>query len=181
MQLRWYRMSAPFMELDRTVFFLSSPLPHMENFHNLFLWSGLKPKKFLVSVDAVVGLATTLADKHMAIVLQNYVLVRRLQRLKTPVTYMTGVNPLSLVWLVPPTDPIHPHHEFTLNPALDIFRSRFQQVNTPLHLLLKADSSLEGNVADDKADPSACHQFSHFWGTAGSMDHQQAFRQLDIL
>ena len=90
-------MSAPFMELDRTVFFLSSPLPHMEKFQKLFFWSGLKPKKFLVSVDAVVGLATTLADKHMATVLQNYVLVRRLQRLKTPVTYMTGMNPLSLV------------------------------------------------------------------------------------
>ena len=37
-------------------------------------------KKLIVSVDAVVGhelLATTLADKHMATVLPNCVLVRR--------------------------------------------------------------------------------------------------------
>ena len=41
----------------------------------------LATHKLLVSVDAVVGLellATTFADKHMATVLPNYVLVRRL-------------------------------------------------------------------------------------------------------
>ena len=31
-------------------------------------------------------------------------------------------------------------------------------MNTPLHVLLKADLSLEGDVAYDKADPSVCHQ-----------------------
>ena len=42
--------------------------------------------KLLVSVDAFVDLellATTLADKHIATVLQNFVLVRRWQRNKT--------------------------------------------------------------------------------------------------
>ena len=29
-------------------------------------------------------------------------------------------------------------------------------MNTPLHVLLKADPCLEGDVADDKADPSVC-------------------------
>ena len=33
-------------------------------------------------------------------------------------------------------------------------------MRTPLHVLCKAVPSLEGNVADDKADPSACHQLS---------------------
>ena len=56
--------------------------------------------KLLLSVDAVVGLeflATTLADKHMATVLPNCVLVRRSQRLESLFTYITGVKPLSLV------------------------------------------------------------------------------------
>ena len=48
---------------------------------------------------------------------------------------------------------------------------------------LKADPRLEGDVADSEADPSACRQlgqvsvFSVFLGTAGSMDHQNLFRQ----
>ena len=65
-------MSALFLELNRTVLFLSSPLaPHGEVAKDLPVVR-LATKKLLVSVDAVVGLellATTLADKHMAIVL----------------------------------------------------------------------------------------------------------------
>ena len=59
-------------------------------------------------------------------------------------------------------------------------------MSTPLHVLLKADPSLEGDVADDKADPSACHQLGqvsvlqYFQGTAGSMDHQHVFRQAGL-
>ena len=59
----------------------------------------------LVSADAVVGvtlLATTLTGKHMATVLPNFVLARHLQRLKSFVTDITGVNPLSLLCFVPP-------------------------------------------------------------------------------
>ena len=67
--------------------------------------------------------------------------------------------------LSPNTDPIQQHHEFPHKPALDIFRSRCQQMSTPLHVHLKADPSLEGDIADDKADPS------------GSMHHQHVFRQ----
>ena len=50
-------------------------------------------------------------------------------------------------------------------------------------MLLKADPRLEGDVADDKVDPSACHQLGqvsvlqYFQVTAGSMDHQHGFRQ----
>ena len=47
-------------------------------------------------------------------------------------------------------DPIQQQHDFPHKPALDIFRSRC----TPLRLILKADPSLEGDIAD----PSACHQ-----------------------
>ena len=53
--------------------------------------------KLIVSVDAIVGLellAPTLADKHMANVLPNLVLVRQGQRLESLVTDITGVNPL---------------------------------------------------------------------------------------
>ena len=58
-----------------------------------------------MSVNAVVGnelLATTVADKHMASVLPNVVLVRHWQRLESLVTDITEVNPLSLLSLVPP-------------------------------------------------------------------------------
>ena len=55
-------------------------------------------------------------------------------------------------------------------------------MTTPLHVLFKADPSLEGDVADDKADPSECNQLGqvsvlqYFLGTAGSMDHQHVFK-----
>ena len=63
-----------------TKLFLSSSLvPHGEVAKALPLVR-LATKKFLVSVDTVVGLeilATTLTDKHMATVLPKCVLVRR--------------------------------------------------------------------------------------------------------
>ena len=140
----------------------------------------LATHKLLVSVDAVVWvelLATTLAYKHMATMLPNFVLVRRWQRHESLVTDITGVNPLSLSYaLSPRTDPIQ-------QPALNTCRSRCQQMSTPLHVLLKADPCLEGDVADGKADPSACLQLGqvsvlqYFRGTASSMDHQHVFRQ----
>ena len=54
-------------------------------------------------------------------------------------------------------------------------------MSTP-YVLLKADHSLEGDVADDKANRSACHQLGqvsvlqYFRGTAGSLDHQHVLR-----
>ena len=54
----------------------------------------LATHKALVSVDAVVCLellATTLADKHLATVLPNFVLFRHWQRLESLVTDITGV------------------------------------------------------------------------------------------
>ena len=51
---------------------------------------------------------------------------------------------------------------------------------------LKDNPSLEGNVADDKADPSACNQLGqvsvlhYFQGMAGFMDHQHVFRQAGL-
>ena len=55
----------------------------------------LATQKLIVSVDAVVGvelLATTLAGKHMATVLPNFVLASHLQRLESFVTDIIGVN-----------------------------------------------------------------------------------------
>ena len=59
----------------------------------------LANKNFLVSVDAIVPelLATTLADKYMATLLPNYVLVRRAQSLESIVRDITWVNPFSLM------------------------------------------------------------------------------------
>ena len=117
-------MFALFLGLARTVLFLSSsPLtfrlrmissmvvlaPHGEVAKTLPVVR-LATHKLLVTVDAVVGLellATTLADKHVATVLANFVLVLRWQRLESLVTDITGVKPLSLSCaLSPHTDPI---------------------------------------------------------------------------
>ena len=74
----------------------------------------------------------------MATVLANCVLVRRLLRLESLVTYIKWVNPLSLLCaLSPQTDPIQQQLEFPHKSALNIFRSRCQQMSTPLHVLLK--------------------------------------------
>ena len=65
----------------------------------------LATHNLIVSVDAVVGvelLATTLAGKHMATVLPNFVLARHLKKLESFVTDITWVNPLSLLCFVPP-------------------------------------------------------------------------------
>ena len=98
-------MFALFLELDKTIIFLSSPLALHGEVAKTLPVVRLATKKLLVSVDAVVGLellATTLADKHKATVLPNCVLVRRSQRFESLVTYITGVNPLSLMFLFPP-------------------------------------------------------------------------------
>ena len=68
-------------------------------------WKKLLLCKLIVPVDYIVGvelLATTLAGKHIATVLPNFVLARHLQRLESFVTDIIGVNPLSLLWSVPP-------------------------------------------------------------------------------
>ena len=86
-------MSALYLELARTVLFLSSPLaPHGEVSKALPVVR-LATKNLLVSVDAVVGLkllATTLAYKHKATLLPNCVLVRQSQKLESLVTDMQG-------------------------------------------------------------------------------------------
>ena len=87
-------MSALFLELARTVLFLSS-IPHRFRLRMISSMAVLAPHgevaetlpvvrlsihKLIVSVDAVVGvelLATTHADKHLATVLPKCLLVRR--------------------------------------------------------------------------------------------------------
>ena len=111
-------MSALFLERARSVLFLSfSPhtfrlrmissmavlAPHEEVAKTLPV-GRLATHKLIVSVDAVVGvelLATTLAGKHIATVLPNFVLARHLQILESFVTNITGVSPLSLLCFVP--------------------------------------------------------------------------------
>ena len=60
-------------------------------------------------------------------------------------------------------------------------------MSTPLHVILKADPRLEGDVVDAKAYPSVCvqlHQISvlqYILETAGSMAHQHVHRQAVFL
>ena len=112
-------MSALFLELARTVLFLSSS-PHTFRLRMISSMVVLAPHggaaktlpmerlsthKLIVSVDAVVGvelLATTLAGTHIATGHPHFVLAKYLQRLESFVTDITGVNPLSLLCFVPP-------------------------------------------------------------------------------
>ena len=62
--------------------------------------------KLFVSFEAVVGLellATTLADKNMATVLQNFVLVRNWKRLESLAKDITACEPSLFILLCPPT------------------------------------------------------------------------------
>ena len=67
----------------------------------------LATHELIVSVDAVVGvthLAITLTGKHIATVLPNFVLAMHLQRIKSFVTDIKGLNPLYLCLVnFPPT------------------------------------------------------------------------------
>ena len=92
-------MSALFLELARTVLFLSSS-PHTFRLKMISSMVVLAPHgevaktlpvvrlvthKLILSVDAVVGdelLATTFAGKHMTTVLPNFALARHLRGLK---------------------------------------------------------------------------------------------------
>ena len=135
----------------------------------------LAPHKLIVSLDAVVRvevLATTLADKHIATVLPNFVLAKHLQRHESFVTDITGVNPLSLLQ----------QHDFPHKLTLKPCRSSCQQMSTLIHVLLKADACLEDNVADDKSDPwctyklrryLSCSVFFLGWRVAGSLVPQK--------
>ena len=98
-------MSALCLELARSVLFLSSSpytfrlrmissmvvlTPHGEVAKTLSVVR-FATHKLIVSVDVVVGvklLATTLAGKHMATVLPNFVLARKLKRHESFVTDM---------------------------------------------------------------------------------------------
>ena len=73
-------MSALFLELGRTFLYLSSPLGPHGKVAKALPDVRFATEKNLVYVVAVVGLeciATTLAGKHMASVLQNSLIVRR--------------------------------------------------------------------------------------------------------
>ena len=110
-------MSALFLELARTVLFLSSSpitlrlrmissmvvLATHGEVAKAFFVARLATHKLLVSVDAILGLemfATTLADKHIFNVLPNLALIKHWQRFNSLVTAITGVNPLSLLCFV---------------------------------------------------------------------------------
>ena len=112
-------MSALFLELARTILFLSASPPHVQIEDDLLnggpcpTWRTSKTlpvvrlakHKLSVSVGAVVRvelLATTLSGKHMVTVLPSFVLAKHLQRLESLVTDITEVNPLSLLYSVPP-------------------------------------------------------------------------------
>ena len=150
-QLWCYRVSALFLELARTVLFLSSshsdwgwslqcnggPCLHGEVANGLPVVR-LATHNLLLSVDADVGfelIATTLADKPMATVLPKLVLVRRWQRLESLVRDITGVKALTLSCaLSSNTDPFQQQHKFTLAGTLD-HRHGFRQAGLSWEVL----------------------------------------------
>ena len=107
-------MYALFLELARAVHSSSPPLPRLRMISSMVVLAprevaktlpvvSLATHKLIVTDDAVVGvklLTTTLAGKHIATGLPNFVLARHLQRLAILVTDITGVNPLSLLRFV---------------------------------------------------------------------------------
>ena len=86
--------------------------------------------------------------------------------------------------LSPHTGPIQRQHDFPHKPALNTCRSSGQQMSTPSHVPLKADSGLENDVADDKADLLVWLQLNqisvlqYFLKTACSMDHNMCLESL---
>ena len=76
---------------------------------------------------------------------------------------------LSLVLCPSTLNPYSNSMNFPHKPALDTCRFRCQQMSTPLHVLLKADPHLVGDV------------LQYLQMTASSMDHQHVFRSLTFL
>ena len=163
-----------FLEQPRTVLFLS-PLPDMEKLLKLFLYSctavvRLATHKLLVSVDAVVGLkllATTLAENTLLLCGQILCWLGLCKYLKALSQTLQG-RTLSL--------------SCALSPHTALITSSNNMISLTT-LLLKAVPCLEGDEADDKADPLLCLQLNpisvlqHFFETAGSTDHQHVLRQ----
>ena len=86
------------------------------------------------------------------LVLCTFVLHQLLAAVKLQVTV--------LAWYVSssPTLILSSNMNSLKNPALNTWWSRCQHRSATPHVLLEAEPSLEGDVADGKADPLACHQ-----------------------
>ena len=78
--------------------------------------------------------------------------------------------------------PIQQQLEFPPKPG----QVQVPAVSTPLHVLLKPNHCLDGDVADGEAEPSVSHQLGqvsvlqYFLGTAGSMEHQYMLREAKL-
>ena len=134
-------------------------MPHMEKLQKLFLWWGLPHTSLLCMLMMLLVdlLATTLADQHITTVLPKFLRFRRCQNSKALSHTLQGW-PFSLSFaLYIHTDPIQQQHEFPHKPALNTCRTSCQQMSTLLHVLLKADPCLEGDVADRKAGSFLFH------------------------
>ena len=168
-------MSALFLELVRTVLFLSSS-PHTFRLRMIssmvvlapdgevaktLLWWGLPHKSLLCLLMMLLGLnflTQPLQANTWPLCCQILCwLEKDLTTLSQTLQGWTFSLPCALS---PHTDPIQQQHDFPHKPTLDTCRSRCQQMSTPLHVLLKADPRLEGDVADDKADPLLCLQLN---------------------
>ena len=108
------------------------------------------------------------------------VLHKLLTTVKSKVTVLAGKVSSS------PTSTVQQQHEFLNKSALVTCRFNFKQISAALHVLLEAEPSLEGDVADGAADPPVSHQLGqvsflqYFGGRTGSMDHQHVFRQAGL-
>ena len=141
----------------------------MEKWQKLLLgWS--VPHTSFFSVDAVVRvelLSKTLAEQHMATLLPNFCLLSVGKELKAFSQTLQGWTFSLSCALSPQNDSIQQQQEFPQHLQIQVTADD----HLSLYMLLKAEPSLEGYVADGKADLSACLQLrpildlQYFWGT----------------
>ena len=142
-------------------------LPNMEKWQKLYLWWGLSHTSQLCLLMLLLGLnflpqpfQANTWPLQCTVLPTFFLLARHFQRLETLSQTLQEETYLYHALCPPHTDPIQQLNDFPHKPALDTCRSRCQKMSTLLHVLPKADPCLEGDVADDKADPSVCLQLN---------------------
>ena len=137
----------------------------MEKWQELFLWRGLPHTSLLCLLMLLLGLnflEQPLQANTWPLCCQTLCRLGICKDLKDFHRHFKGEPSLSLM-LCPPTLIPSSNNMISFTNLPSTCRSRCQKMSTPLHVLLKSDLRLEGDVAGDKADPSVCvklHQIS---------------------
>ena len=150
-------MPSLFLKLARTILFLSSPPPPRLDWGSL-LNGGPCPTCLLMLLLGLNFLQRPLQPNTWPLCCQIVCWLVICKDLKALSQTIQGWTLPLFCDLFPHTDPFQQQHNFSQKLPIDTGRSRCHQMSTPLHVLLKGDPRLEGDVADDKADPPVCLQ-----------------------